>query len=59
MSQVGTDVDYHCAKSLRADLRIEQMRELRVKGFHLSMIETLTPTLNAYISGTNWDIQEI
>ena len=31
MSQVGTDVDYHCAKSLRADLHNEEIRELRVK----------------------------
>ena len=31
ISQVGTDVGYLCAKSLRADLRNEEMRELRVK----------------------------
>ena len=33
ISQVGTDVGYHCVKSLRADLRNEEMRMLRVKDF--------------------------
>ena len=33
ISQVGTDVGYLWAKSLRADQRNEEIRKLRVKGF--------------------------
>ena len=32
-AQVDTEVDYQCAKSVRADLRNEEIRALRVKRF--------------------------
>ena len=37
ISQVGVVVDYICAKSLRADLRNEEIRELRIKGIVLTL----------------------
>ena len=39
ISQVGTDVGYLCAKSLRADLRNEEMRELCVKRLRIYDLE--------------------